>query len=389
MTTNDQGFILNRHGGFSDQARLTNTINALRLLALPLSVAIYDNGKRLYFLDAKPLGETDKRAIIGQVQERFGLVTTLRCLGEALKAFAPAMPPEQLVAWRVANKDAQRERNNVRERDKRLALDPGLAERRIRRARPLDGAAERPVDREQHLEDAAERMAEAARLRAEKAAMRTAKPVVTTTALSRTDWLHSLRWNRRNLIQDLLAKTAGASPEHSLTFARFLVGAARRGLEPGAPAFGIALRGVSELESIAALEALTSPWLGLSLSPEAQPNQLRAEVSDKLIIHASASDRRSVETFALLAARTEDFIGDESRPIRRTFALAITLRDDESAPQGFHEIRVTGFDPSALRDARDQAFAEAKECALAAMNNSNPNMRVRERMNAYRASLYE
>ncbi len=372
MKKDKQGFILNARGSFSEQARLPNTIRALQLLALPLLVAIFAKGKRLYFLGAKPLTEADKSAIITQVQERFGLATTLRCLGDALKRHVPAMPPEQLEEWREANEEAQRQRKNAMARAERLARDPALAERRA--------------------EAAAVRMAKAARDREARKAERAARRAAATAEArgqSRSDWLHSVRWDHCNRIQHLLAKTAGASPEHSLTFARFLIGAARRGLEPGAPAFGIAFRGASELDTIAALEALASPWLGLGLSPEAQPNQLRAEVSDKLLIHASANDRCNVETFALFAARTEDFIGDECRPIRRTFALAITLRDDESAPKGFHEVRVTGFDTGALRDVRDQVFAEAKECARAAMSAINPNMRVRERMNAYRASLYE
>lgn len=371
MTMDDQGFILNLRGGYSEQARLPNTIRALALLVLPLSVATYANGRRLYFVGERPISEADKRTIIEQVLERFGLVTTLRCLGDALKVSTPAMPPEKLAAWRDANEDAKRARNAANARAMRLARDPGLADRRA--------------------EAAAERMAKAARDRearkAERAARHAAAPAE-APALARTAWLNSLVWNRRNRIQNLLATTAGASPEHSLTFARWLVGAARRGLEPGAPAFGVAFRGASELDAVTALEALAGPWLGISLAPDAQPSQLRAQVSDKLLIHASASDRRDLAAFSILAARTEDFIGDESEAIRRTFALACTLADDEAAPHGFREVRVTGFDLDSLRRDRDQLFAEARECAFAAMAKRNANELVRRKRLQWQGEYY-
>lgn len=368
MTADKNGFTLNARGGFNEQFLVANTVNALRLLSVPVSVAIFPKGRhRLYFLGDRPIVEEDKRAIIAAIEERFGLVTTLNSLTVAIKHCAPAMPPERLQRWRDANNEALRARNAAHARNMRLARDPSLAERRA--------------------DAAVERMAENARKREDQKAERAAKALIASIANeskpSREEWFAGLRWDRRNRIQTFLATTAGASSAHSLVFAQWLACAAHRCIEPGAPAFGVALRGVSELDAIAVLEALAGPWLGISLAPDAQPSQLRTQVSDRLIVHTSARDRREPDIFAILAARVEDTITDSSEPVPRTFALACTLADDEAVPHGFREVRVTGFDADALRRDRDQLFAEARECALAAIAKDNSNEIVRRKRLAW------
>lgn len=369
-----QGFNRNLRGDFNEQAKVSNAAQALRLLRIPLSVATTAQGKRIYFLGSNPLTANERRNLTTQILSAFCLSVSVRSLDDAIRQYAPAATTEFLAGWQDKSRAASLAKNAAKARDERLARDPSLAERRAKR--------------EKRMEDAAERMSAARR-----APKSYPKPPAIVhreaPAISRVEWLTGLEWDQRNRIQNLLATNAGASPDHSLVFARWIVGAAARTLRPGARSFTIAFRGVAEAESIAALEALAAPWLGLGLSPDTQPSQLRSQVTDRLVIHALTRDRREEGVFALHAARVKDFIGDEERPIERTFALACQLADDEPLPEGFLEVRVKGFDPGALRNARDQIFAEAKECALAAMSKTNPNMRVRERMNAYRASLYE
>ncbi len=255
----------------------------------------------------------------------------------------------------------------------------------------LNGDAER----DERTDAAVERMMKTARQRRAKRALKEARaknPVVKTSNLakpSREEWFAGLQWDHRNRIQKLLACTAGSSSSHSLTFAQWLASAAHRLIEPGTPAFGIAIRGVSEQDSIAAFEALADPWLGIALAPDAQPHQLRSQITDRLIVHASARDRREPELFAILASRVEDFITDSSEPIPRSFGLACTLADDEACPKGFREVRVAEFDLDSLRRYRDQLFAEARECALAAINNVNANGIVRRKRLAWTESYHD
>jgi hypothetical protein len=323
------GFIRNLSGTLHRRAVVSNAVHAMRLAGVPLTYATSANGRRIYFLAGRAFTMADRLAIITNLKKEFSIVIGLKGFRYAVERYAEPASQEFTEEWKS---------RNARRHKAKPAKEPAKVE--------------------------------------------PAKP-------NREKFVRSLRWDQHNRIQDLLASTAGATPEHSLTFARWLVCAAWRTLEPSARAFAIAFRGASEAQSVAALDALAGPWLGHGLSPEAQPGSLRNQVTDRLMVHAQASDRRNVEIFAVLAARVEDFIGDEAEPIKRTFALACTLNDDEPLPEGFLEVRVTkGFDVEALRRDRDQLFAEARECAMAAMSNINPNEIVRRKRLAYQESLH-
>lgn len=208
--------------------------------------------------------------------------------------------------------------------------------------------------------------------------------------LTRTEWFAKLKWDQQNRIQNFLAVTAGASPEHSVMFARWLVCAAWRTLEPGARAFSIAFRGVNEDTTVAALKALAAPWLGTAFIPERLPCNssgqitFKNQVADKIVIHTSKIHRRDSATFSILAARIQDHFSEKAGDCaERTFVVACTLTDDEALPEGFYEIRVTGFDVEAIQRERNNLFAEARECAVAAMLKSTPNEAVRKKRIAW------
>jgi hypothetical protein len=323
------GFVLNSNGTLNRRSVVANALHAMDLLGVSLTYATRENGRRAYFLAGRALTMTDRLAIIAKLHKEFAMIVGVKGLQHAIQLYAKPAEVEFTRQWQF-------------QRIKQRAAKP-----------------------------------------AKKAA--NVEPVKPT----REEFFQNLRWDHCNRIQSLLAKTAGATPDHSLTFARWLVGAARRTIEPGARAFAIAFRGVSEAQIVAALEALAAPWFGHGLSPEAQAGPLRTQVTDRLTVHAQARDRSNMEIFALLAARVEDFIGDEAEPIKRTFALACTLTDDEALPEGFHEVRVTGFDVEALRRDRDQLFAEARECALTAASQINPNEIVRQKRLAWENSYVQ
>lgn len=191
------------------------------------------------------------------------------------------------------------------------------------------------------------------------------------------DYLDSLTWDKKPRLDNWLTYYLGVEPIINYTApvgSRWMISAVARIYEPGCMAkYCLILEGPQDLGKSAALDILGSPWYTDDIA-QLGTKDAQMQVGNAWIVELSELD----SMYRAEINATKAFISRKIDQFRRPFGRYVVRQPRQSVMAGtvnplseylgdetgavrFWPVECTSIDLSALRDDRDQLFAEARD----------------------------